>query len=72
MERLTKYDKVRRVYVIRPDAKQGEHIQRLGFFEDKWEEKPADDYECPECESYVSEGDNFCRNCGQRITWGDD
>lgn len=79
MERLTKYDTVRNCYVIRPDAKQGEHIQRLGMYEDRDEVKepyvcgkmfsdyPV--YRCPTCKKLVDEDlkFTFCPSCGQRL-----
>lgn len=37
MERLTKFDNVNKCYVMRPDVAQGDHIQRLGRYEDKEE-----------------------------------
>ena len=52
--RLTQYDKVRQVYVIRPDAPQGQIIQRLGHFEDM-------------CESHETDDDNVCPYCGKEV-----
>ena len=37
MERLTKFDNVNKCYVMKPDVAQGDHIQRLGRYEDKEE-----------------------------------
>ena len=34
MERLTKFDNVNKCYVMKPDVAQGDHIQRLGRYED--------------------------------------
>ena len=79
MERLTKYDKVRKCYVIKPDAKQGENIQRLGLYEDRDEVMPLKDIWgekfCPACDNarsilQISLDDpsfKFCPRCGQRL-----
>ena len=79
MERLTKYDKVRKCYVIKPDAKQGENIQRLGLYEDRDEVMPLKDIWgekfCPACDTGRSISPEmvkdlrykFCPYCGQRL-----
>lgn len=74
MARLTKYDKVRGVYVIDPDA-SGNHIQKLGKLEDRdtanrIAQTTVDneyEYGCGSCLSVVSREDNFCSWCGQRL-----
>lgn len=54
MARLTKYDEVRQVYVIKPDAPQGQIIQRLGRFEDM-------------CDSHEADDDSVCPYCGREV-----
>ena len=29
----------------------------------------AEGFVCPTCKDIVTGGDNFCSNCGQRLTW---
>lgn len=73
LERITMYDKARKIYVIRPDAPQGQHIQRLGMYEDR--DMASRDlvlgdvqgYSCKICNTLVDADDNFCRVCGQRL-----
>ena len=77
--RLTEFDKVRNVYVISPDAKQGENIQKLGRLEDRDtacrdEFTEANDdgtnelvYECGNCHAAVGHSYIFCPWCGQRL-----
>ena len=75
MARLTTFDIVRGVYVIKPDAPQGEHIQKLGKLEDRDEANRMEyttidneyEYECGHCSSIVLSRDNFCSCCGQRL-----
>ena len=77
MDRLTKYDEIRKCYVILPDAKQGEHVQRLGMYEDRDEAKipKVQNIEgfnlCPSCKTETYDVYNFCPICGQRLDWGD-
>ena len=52
--RLTTYDEVRQVYVIKPDAPQGQIIQRLGKFEDM-------------CDSHEADDDRVCPYCGREV-----
>ena len=52
--RLTTYDIGRDIYVIKPDAPQGQIIQRLGRFEDM-------------CESHEADDDNVCPYCGREV-----
>lgn len=78
VERLTEFDEVRQCYVIRPDAEQGEHIQRLGFYEDKdtvnvrnygagWDGEGLQP-ECGCCGRPVGFSYRFCPHCGQRVS----
>lgn len=84
LERITVHDAFRGVYVVVPDAPQGQHIQRLGKYEDRDTAEPVkffDDSEqrsavCPTCgkilvEDYkdVPQDFQFCFGCGQRIKW---
>lgn len=76
MDRLTEFDKTRGVYVIKPDA-TGNHIQRLGMYEDRDTPKVEirrDHYsegdaelECGNCEAPVGASYIFCPWCGQRV-----
>ena len=43
MDRLTMWDNIRQVYVIKPDAPQGKVIQRLGELETMFERSEKDD-----------------------------
>lgn len=71
-ERITVYDIMRKRYVVRPDAPQGENIQRLGLYEDRDEVKapvytPQQVPQCVVC-GYIIPGDYyFCPWCGQRL-----
>lgn len=71
--RLTKYDDLRGVYVMRPDVELGEHIQRLGKYEDRDEamEIIVEDktMRCRSCGSILIDVLNFCEYCGQRLKW---
>lgn len=83
MARLTKYDSVRNCYVMRPDAKQGEHIQRLGKYEDMEEGKELVEMGthgygdgtdpimcCGWCMKPIEEPSfKFCPYCGWKIRW---
>ena len=85
MDRLTMFDKARSVYVIAPDVKQGQNIQRLGMYEDRDTAQLVKFYgdtreecnaECPACGGLLIDGHiglpenyNFCPTCGQRIKW---
>lgn len=81
MERITEYDDVRHCYVIKPEALQGQHIQRLGMYEDRdeaknwilWTDDRKDYAKCPVCD-FGEEGELkwedrtiFCQCCGQRL-----
>lgn len=75
MDRITTFDRVRGVYVIKPDA-TGNHIQRLGMLEDRDEPRrnkyadsksPDADFECGACGADVGSSYNFCPWCGQRV-----
>ena len=74
-ERLTQYDKLRNCYVMKPDAEQGKHIQRLGAYEDRDTaerlEYPTDDlemiFECGHCGGEVGHQYRFCPHCGGRL-----
>lgn len=71
--RLTKYDEIRKCYVIRPDAKIGDNVQRLGRYEDRDEamEIIVEDRvtKCRACGDILIDVLNFCENCGQRLKW---
>ena len=76
MERLTKFDAMRNCYVMRPDARQGDNIQRLGLYEDRDEVcVPYGDsgktVRCGRCKGIILEikGElySFCPWCGQRL-----
>lgn len=70
--RITEFDTVRKRYVVKPDAPQGENIQRLGLYEDRDEVKapvytPQQVPQCAIC-GYIIPGDYyFCPWCGQRL-----
>ena len=80
-DRITEYDATRKCYRVVPDAKQGEHIQRLGRYEDKDECKlevmsakgydPI--YRCGNCKADISDDIvtekkwEYCPHCGQRL-----
>lgn len=73
MERLTKFDAMRNCYVMRPDARQGDNIQRLGRYEDRDEARACvytslHELQCCNC-GYLIADDNytFCPWCGQRL-----
>lgn len=72
MDRLTKYDELRKVYTISPDA-TGNHIQRLGMYEDRDEEMQViadgEQVRCGKCSMILEEVLHFCSNCGQRLKW---
>lgn len=81
MERLTKFDTMRNCYVMRPDARQGDNIQRLGRYEDRDEvcipyfdhkdENGSVILRCGSCDRIVPEIKDdlysFCPWCGQRL-----
>lgn len=76
--RITKFDMVRKCYVVLPEAPQGQAIQRLGMYEDRDDPK-RNTYEdgnggisneCGACGMPVSASDNFCCYCGQRLRRG--
>lgn len=76
MERLTRYDYGRDIYIIPPNAPEGiSHIQRLGYYEDRdtpkrYKQPFTDDYICDCCRREVSEDYVFCPECGQRLMEG--
>lgn len=78
MERLTRYDYGRGIYIIPPNAPEGvSHIQRLGMYEDRDTVKVsilpfADEIVCGVCDRVVAEDYNFCPDCGQRLKEADD
>ena len=79
MDRLTEYNRIAECYVMKPDAPQGQNIQRLGMYEDRDEAKEVyvnnDLWYCPNCKEmldYYDDKEPFCRRCGQRLKWGDD
>ncbi len=49
-DRITKFDEFRGCYVIRPDGPQGQHIQKLGKYEDL--EERIDDIKEAMCDHY--------------------
>lgn len=74
--RLTEYDRVRKCYVIKPDAKMGQNIQKLGMYEDRDEPRrikyaesksPDAEFECGACGADVGCCYVFCPWCGQRL-----
>ena len=76
MPRLTKYDATRGCYVMRPDARQGDNIQRLGLYEDRDEVcMPCSDggkiIRCGGCNGIIPVENEklytFCPWCGQRL-----
>ena len=85
IERITTFDEMRKRYVVKPDAPQGENIQRLGMDEDRDEaKKPVLDVDVLKCRTRGGAvsfrrllGDNvlyegkfdFCPDCGQRLEW---
>lgn len=77
MERITEYDEVRGCYVIKPEAPQGQHIQRLGMYEDRDEAKrcitdlQGFGVSCPNCDRVMESQFEFCPDCGQRLKWGE-
>ena len=87
MQRLTQYDEMRHCYVIKPDAEQGQNIQRLGMYEDRDERKPVKIIgkkkegcraECPACDMVLAENNlqgarelEFCFHCGQKLDWSE-
>lgn len=81
--RITEYDYIRKIYVIKPDAPQGIHIQKLGELEDRDEKKDVvfkrtdggggHVLACPKCENVLPSEiieSNFCPFCGQKLSWG--
>ena len=78
MKRLTTFDKIRGVYIIEPDT-TGNHIQRLGMYEDRdtpnmdtfteVDDDGTEEYvfECGKCHYPVGSSYNFCPECGQRV-----
>lgn len=78
MIRVTKYDSMRKCYVVLPDAPQGSIIQRLGLYEDRDEATmpmSAGDggkiIRCISCNGIIPVENeklySFCPWCGQRL-----
>lgn len=72
MDRITKFDTIRGCYVIDPNA-VGNHVQRLGVYEDRDTEKEVGIRDglpiCPSCGDILEEVPHYCANCGQRVKW---
>ena len=50
MSRLTQFNKINKCYVMRPDVEQGDHIQKLGRYEDL--EDQLEDIKSEICNDY--------------------
>ena len=72
-ERLTEYDPMRKIYLMKPDVAQGQHIQRLGYYEDRDDATISRTHytegtlRCIKCHSEVNDSYTFCPGCGQRL-----
>lgn len=72
MKRITTFDRMRGVYVIKPDA-TGNHIQRLGMLEDRDEARACvytslHEPQCCNCGYLIADNNyTFCPWCGQRL-----